>query len=132
MQKPISSTLSRQNRRDRRDMQTELSGQIEHITYFNEENGFRLASGIQLDNRSIISNDRGNHSHWHTGAYIAASREFGGHLMIGTGIRMDYDQLYEFELLPQLNISYNRNRWNLRSSLGRSIRSPVIFRTLFG
>jgi exodeoxyribonuclease V alpha subunit len=50
MQKPISSTLSRQNRRDRRDMQTELSGQIEHITYFNEENGFTIAK-VKVDGR---------------------------------------------------------------------------------
>jgi exodeoxyribonuclease V alpha subunit len=50
MQKPISSILSRQNRRDRRDMQTELSGQIEHITYFNEENGFTIAK-VKVDGR---------------------------------------------------------------------------------
>jgi len=50
MQKPISSILSRQNRKDRRDTQTELSGQIEHITYFNEENGFTIAK-VKVDGR---------------------------------------------------------------------------------
>ena len=50
MQKPISSILSRQNRKDRRDMHTELSGQIEHITYFNEENGFTIAK-VKVDGR---------------------------------------------------------------------------------
>ena len=50
MQKPISSILSRQNRKDRRDTHTELSGQIEHITYFNEENGFTIAK-VKVDGR---------------------------------------------------------------------------------
>jgi len=50
MQKPISSILSHQNRKDRRDTHTELSGQIEHITYFNEENGFTIAK-VKVDGR---------------------------------------------------------------------------------
>ncbi len=50
MQKPISSILSHQNRKDRRDLRIELSGQIEHITYFNEENGFTIAK-VKVEGR---------------------------------------------------------------------------------
>ncbi len=96
--------------------------QINHL--FLTGKGFRLASGVQLDNRKIFSNDRGDHINWHTGVYAVLSKEFSEQLTLGMGLRMDYDQSYGLEVLPQLNLSYRKGKWNFRGSAGRSIRSP--------
>ncbi|MBA7561020.1 Vitamin B12 transporter BtuB [subsurface metagenome] len=96
--------------------------QLNHL--FIPGNGFRLASGIQADNRKIFSSDRGDRHHWHTGGYVMLSKVFRDDLCIGAGLRLDYDQVYGLEALPQLNLSYYAGMWNFRGSAGRSIRSP--------
>jgi iron complex outermembrane receptor protein len=84
---------------------------------------FRLASGIQFDQRGIMSNDRGNRYHWHAGAYSVLSGTIMDNLNCGAGLRLDYDPGYGMELLPQLNMSYILRKWVFRASAGRSIRS---------
>lgn len=96
--------------------------QMNHL--FLPGNGFRIASGLQFAHRTILSNDRGDRTHWHTGGYLMLSGEFGNHLSIGAGLRLDFDQVYGLEILPQLNLSYTLAKWNFRGSAGRSIRSP--------
>ncbi len=84
-----------------------------------------VKTGVQVDHRSIISNDRGNHSDWHAGLYtMAMYRPLDGLHLTGS-LRGDYDENYGFELLPQMNVSYLPGDGSLviRGAAGRSIRA---------
>ena len=81
-----------------------------------------LKTGIQLDRRSIASNDRGDHDDMHGGVY--ASLVYNkGNLNVIPNLRFDHDTNYGSELLPSLNISYNLPQLTLRASAGRSVRA---------
>ena len=83
---------------------------------------FNLSLGAQLDRRSIISNDRGNHATNHGAA-------FGNVLFnqnswkIAPSLRLDWDENYGAALLPQLNIAYQLDKITLRTNAGKAIRS---------
>ncbi|MEO1263953.1 MAG: TonB-dependent receptor [Bacteroidota bacterium] len=84
---------------------------------------FTLRAGWQADRRSIESNDRGNHEDWHFGVYaMAVYRPIAG-MNINGGVRLDYDENYETEISPQINISYALPSIVLRAAVGRSIRA---------
>ncbi len=81
-----------------------------------------LNYGLTADWRSIRSNDRGNHSTLHGASFLAASigkRQW----RINPALRLDYDENYGVELLPQLNASYQLKQWVFRANAGRAIRS---------
>jgi iron complex outermembrane receptor protein len=92
-----------------------------HLWDLNDQ--FVLKVGGQLDRRSIFSNDRGDHQDWHAGVYATALLKPLEDLNITTSLRADYDENYDFEVLPQLNISYLFDAVVLRGSVGRSIRA---------
>ena len=81
-----------------------------------------LKSGIQADLRKIESNDRGNHSDYHFGAYLMGVYK-SNNLVLTTIAREDYDENYGFEFCPQINAAYNLPNLALRASAGRSIRA---------
>jgi len=107
-----------------------VSTNLHTTEYFNFTwNGVRTISdnltfgtGIQLDNRTIRSNDRGNHDDWHSGVYAMAIYRLNS-LALNGSLRADYDQNYGWELTPQVNASYQLNRLILRGAGGRSIRA---------
>ncbi|MCB0686569.1 MAG: TonB-dependent receptor [Saprospiraceae bacterium] len=89
-----------------------------------EINGnFLIKSGLQIDRRAIKSNDRGDHQDGHAGIYMMGLWKPDESLNISSSLRADYDQNYDLEVLPQVNISYLLGNWVLRGSLGRSIRA---------
>ena len=79
-------------------------------------------SGIQGDLRKIESNDRGNHSDYHFGAYFMGVYK-SNNLVLTTVAREDYDENYGFEFCPQINAAYNISNLVLRASAGKSIRA---------
>ncbi|NRB62469.1 MAG: TonB-dependent receptor [Saprospiraceae bacterium] len=80
--------------------------------------------GGQLDRRSIESNDRGDHQDWHVGAYGMAVWSPNTQWTITGSARVDYDENYDLEFTPQLNLAYQvLPNLNLRGSAGRSIRA---------
>ena len=81
-----------------------------------------IKSGIQLDRRSIESNDRGDHSDHHIGLYASYLYE-KGNLYVIPNLRYDYDSNYGGEILPSINVSYNLPQLTLRGSAGRSVRA---------
>ena len=83
---------------------------------------FIFKSGIQADLRKIESNDRGNHSDYHFGAYLMSVYK-SNNLVLTTIAREDYDENYGFEFCPQINAAYNLPNLTLRASAGRSIRA---------
>ncbi|HET6527448.1 MAG TPA: TonB-dependent receptor [Balneolaceae bacterium] len=83
-----------------------------------------LTYGIQTSNRSIRSNDRGRHSDWHYAVFSMAQWQLSPAFILTGSLRLDHDESYGTELLPQLSASYNTGKWTLRASAGRSIRAP--------
>ncbi|MEJ2005641.1 MAG: TonB-dependent receptor, partial [Cyclobacteriaceae bacterium] len=86
-------------------------------------NKVSLGWGIQVDNRSIESNDRGDHDDWHAGVYGILNYSGIENLMMNVSVRGDYDENYNFEISPQLNIAYSLGKWVLRGAAGRGIRA---------
>ena len=91
-------------------------------TWYVREN-LQYNAGIQIDRRSIVSNDRGNHQDWHSGAYLATWWQPAEGLNLSLSWRVDLDENYGFELLPQTQISYQLRKTVFRLSAGRSTRA---------
>lgn len=79
--------------------------------------------GTQVDFRSIESNDRGNHENFHAGVYGQWIGELVDNLTSTVSLRGDYDDNYQFEVSPQVNVSYVWNNIVLRGGVGRGIRA---------
>ncbi|MBI1305514.1 MAG: TonB-dependent receptor [Bacteroidetes bacterium] len=81
-----------------------------------------VKGGLQADKRKIESTDRGDHENYHFGAYVMGVYRHNG-LNITTSLRGDYDNNYQFEFSPQVNVSYVKNKLVIRGSAGKSIRA---------
>ncbi|NND30986.1 MAG: TonB-dependent receptor [Saprospiraceae bacterium] len=84
---------------------------------------FVFKAGAQVDRRSIISNDRGDHQDWHLGIYTMGLFQPVADFSMTGGLRLDYDENYDIEVLPQISLSYNLGSYLVRGSVGRSIRA---------
>ena len=85
----------------------------------------RATLGGQADRRSIVSNDRGPHEVWHVGAVAAATAAPTAALNLTASLRLDHDQAYGTEVLPQLNASEAlTDQLTVRAGVGRAIRAP--------
>jgi iron complex outermembrane receptor protein len=82
----------------------------------------KWTSGIQVMNKIIRSNDRGNHTHHHLGFYSSLMHQPLKGLFLTEGVRMDWDQSYKWNFVPQLNVAYIFNNISLRGSVGKGIR----------
>ena len=82
----------------------------------------KWTSGIQLFNKVIRSNDRGNHTHKHIGAYSSLMHQPLKGLFLTEGIRLDWDQSYQWNFIPQINIAYIINNIAFRASAGKGVR----------
>lgn len=97
-----------------------LNFTLNHLQILNEN--ITLKAGAQVDQRQIESNDRGDHEDLHYGAYAMGVYRNNG-LNLSLSLRGDYDNNYEFEFSPQVNISYVLPALVIRGSAGRSIRA---------
>jgi len=82
-----------------------MINRVQHLRSLNSQ--LSLKAGLQFDNRNIESNDRGNHKNIHTGVYTMMHYFNQSGLNATLGLRLDYDDNYEVEFSPQLNVSYN-------------------------
>ncbi len=86
------------------------------------DRSWSLVYGLQGDRRTIRSNDRGNHDTHHGAAFLGAG--YGYKLLrINPALRLDYDENFGLQLLPQANAALQWKQWVLRASAGRAIRS---------
>lgn len=76
----------------------------------------KLTMGSQFINRSIKSNDRGNHAINTLAGFVILHQQFGQHFHVSPAIR------YERSFIPQLNMSYRMKKLLLRASGGKTIR----------
>lgn len=82
----------------------------------------KFTTGMQVFNKQIVSNDRGNHKHLHTGIYANLQHQLLNKLFVTEGIRADWDQSYKWALIPQLNLAYTGSLATLRASISKGIR----------
>lgn len=80
-----------------------------------------INGGIHIQNKKIISNDRGNHQLIQAAGFIVLNK-YIGNLSLTPALRVDHTENSGTELVPQLNISYKKNNFQLRGSAGRTIR----------
>ncbi len=82
----------------------------------------KFTSGFQVFNKIIRSNDRGNHTHKHLGIYNSLMHQPLKGLFLTEGVRIDWDQSYKWNFIPQLNISYAIKDIVWRGSIGKGVR----------
>ena len=98
-----------------------LNFNLAHLRSFGTQ--LTLKTGLQADQRKIQSNDRGNHSNIHFGVFSVLHYFNQSGLNATLGGRLDYDDNYELEFSPQLNLSYVMKDLVLRAAAGKSIRA---------
>ena len=94
--------------------------QVDHLRPITQD--LTVNTGVQLDQRSIRSNDRGDHEDWHVGAYVMGAYQ-PGKLSLTGSLRLDYDQNFDWEFSPMFTLAYTTSQITLRSSIGRNIRA---------
>lgn len=77
--------------------------------------------GLTADWRNIRSNDRGNHSTVHGATFLGAAFSYK-QWHISPAVRLDYDENFGLEILPQLNASVQLKQFVIRANAGRAIR----------
>lgn len=98
-----------------------LNANLHHTQVISNKLSF--GAGIQASNRWIESNDRGNHSDAHVGAYLMGYATPIEKLHLTGSLRLDQDANYGTELTPQVNISYITPAVTLRAGFGKAIRA---------
>ena len=84
----------------------------------------QLTLGAQADRRAVRSNDRGNHAVWHQGAFAVAGLTPRAGLSVTAALRLDRDQAYGTEVVPQLTASQQvGEKLTVRAAVGRAIRA---------
>lgn len=81
-----------------------------------------FTGGVQFTEKSINSNDRGNHSVKNTGIFALLNQRLFNNWHVNPAIRLDYNEISGWEIIPQLNTSYRINKLLLRGSIGKSTR----------
>ena len=81
-----------------------------------------LTTGLQYIDKAIKSNDRGNHQVWQSAVFAVFNWEAIPGLHVDPAIRFEQNERSGFEFVPQLNVSYKKNSYQLRGSAGRSVR----------
>ena len=100
-----------------------LNVQGQHQIQLSEK--VRATLGGQADRRAVRSNDRGDHASWHAGAFAVAVISPTPGLSLTAALRLDHDQTYGTEVVPQLNASQQvGERLTVRGAVGRAIRAP--------
>lgn len=79
-------------------------------------------TGVQLQQKRIRSNDRGNHNRWQAAAYGIFRQQIGKKLFLNQGLRLGWDEGNALILVPQFNMAWSGNRISFRASGGRSFR----------
>lgn len=82
----------------------------------------RWTTGMQLSDKIIRSNDRGNHTHQHAGVYTVLYHQPIKGLFFTEGLRLDWDKSYQWNLVPQFNFSYVMKNLNFRGSIAKGVR----------
>jgi vitamin B12 transporter len=83
--------------------------------------GTTLVSGVQVINKVIRSNDRGNHEVAQGAAFFVLTKSIEK-WTISPAVRVDWNERSGTELVPQVNLSWKSGQLQLRGSAGKTIR----------
>ncbi|BAV08005.1 TonB-dependent receptor [Filimonas lacunae] len=86
-------------------------------------NNISLISGAQFQQKSIASNDRGNHTVNQAAGFVSMTAAVNQHITLSPAVRLDWNEAAGYELVPQINASYKQGRFQLRGSAGKTIRN---------
>jgi len=89
----------------------------------NLDNDLRLSVGTQGFHKTIESTDRGNHENSSIGFYTILSKQLTEHLKGTASARLEYDENFGTEFLPQVSLAYPLENVSFRSSFGKAIRA---------
>lgn len=81
-----------------------------------------VITGAQFQNRTIKSNDRGNHAVKQLAGFVILNQQFGEGFRFNPALRVDWDERAGTELVPQVNLSYRTGLVQLRGAAGKTIR----------
>lgn len=81
-----------------------------------------LISGVQWISRKVESNNRGNHRINYGGIFTVLNQQIGENIFLSPAMRVDYNERSGVEILPQLNASWRKDKFQFRGSAGRSTR----------
>ncbi|MDP4260980.1 MAG: TonB-dependent receptor [Bacteroidota bacterium] len=81
-----------------------------------------LVSGGQFQDRTIRSNDRGDHAVKQAAAFAIINQAVGKNFFVSPALRLDWDERGGTELVPQVNLSCKEGKFQLRASAGKTIR----------
>ncbi len=82
----------------------------------------KYSTGVQIMNRSIKSNDRGNHTLTSAGAYFTLNHDLQKNWYMNESIRFDYNENFGTVMSPQISLIYNPNEWSFRAAYAKGIR----------
>jgi iron complex outermembrane receptor protein len=89
----------------------------------NLDNDLRLSVGTQGFHKTIESTDRGNHENSSIGFYTILSKQLTENLKGTASARIEYDENFGTEFLPQVSLAYPLENVSFRSSFGKAIRA---------
>lgn len=81
-----------------------------------------LVTGVNYQQKKIISNDRGDHSTFNAAPFIGITKNYKNQLFIHPSIQTVFYKQGKAQFVPQLDISYSKKLWVLRGSIGKTIR----------
>jgi len=81
-----------------------------------------LVSGGQFIRKKIRSNDRGRHTVDAAAGFMMLNQRFGNHFAVSPAMRLEWNENAGWEWVPQLNLSYQKSKYQLRASAGKTIR----------
>ncbi|HEX8277187.1 MAG TPA: TonB-dependent receptor, partial [Segetibacter sp.] len=81
-----------------------------------------ISSGVQVVNKKMQSNDRGNHDLNQAGVFMILNQGLGEHLNINPAIRLNWNEKSRVVVVPQINLSYKLPGWQFRGNAGKTIR----------
>lgn len=82
-----------------------------------------LVSGLQFIDKKIMSNDRGDHHLSQTAAFAIINQQLGNNFFASPALRLEWNEQSGWELVPQVNLSWHVNQFQLRGSAGKTIRN---------
>lgn len=81
-----------------------------------------LVTGVNFQQKSIRSNDRGNHHLYTVSPFLSLSQQIGKHFMVHPSVQWVLFEKIQSELVPQIDLSFRKGQWQLRGSAGKTIR----------
>lgn len=81
-----------------------------------------LTPGLQFINKRIASNDRGDHNLSQAAAFAVLNQQIGEAFFAAPAVRLEWAERVGWQAVPQLNLSFRKNIFQLRGSIGKTFR----------